>query len=196
MFYVVGLGNPGEEYENTRHNAGRMMVEDFARRNKLGEFKLNKKIQALSADAKLGREAISLILPETFMNKSGQSLKPLITSKKKAEALIVINDDLDLPLGRFKITYNRGSGGHKGVESIIRAIRTESFVRIKVGISPTTASGKIRKPDSKKILDFIVGPLKKPELETLKKLSKKISEAIEMIVTEGRERAMGEFNSL
>ncbi|HZS42746.1 MAG TPA: aminoacyl-tRNA hydrolase [Candidatus Paceibacterota bacterium] len=207
MFYIVGLGNPGEEYQNTRHNVGRMMVVNFIKQNLPSTaFAFNKKLQALITEGKVGsprlrageagRERATLILPETFMNKSGQSVKPLITSKKKAESLIVINDDLDLPLGRFKITFNRGSGGHKGVESIIRAIKTEAFIRIKVGISPATPSGKIRKPDHKKILDFIIGPFKKSELDILKKVSKKVSAAIEMIIMEGKEKAMGEFNSL
>jgi PTH1 family peptidyl-tRNA hydrolase len=138
---------------------------------------------------------VTLILPETFMNKSGESVKPLIKSKKAAASLVIVSDDLDLPLGRFKIAFNRGSGGHKGVESIIRAVKTEEFIRVKVGISPATASGKLRKPDSKEILDFIIGKLKKPELEKIKKVSKKVSQALEMIITEGKDRAMREFNS-
>jgi PTH1 family peptidyl-tRNA hydrolase len=195
MFYIVGLGNPGEDYEETRHNVGRMMVETFGRTHKASEFSLNKKLRALAADAKVGRQKVTLILPETFMNKSGESVKPLIKSKKAAASLVIVSDDLDLPLGRFKIAFNRGSGGHKGVESIIRAVKTEEFIRVKVGISPATASGKLRKPDSKEILDFIIGKLKKPELEKIKKVSKKVSQALEMIITEGKDRAMREFNS-
>ncbi len=195
MFYIIGLGNPGEEYDNTRHNVGRMSVEIFSKNHKLPEFSINKKLRALVSEGKVGRDKVTLVLPETFMNKSGESVKPIITSKKKAASLVVVSDDLDLPLGRFKIAFNRGSGGHKGVESIIRAVKTEEFIRVKVGISPSTASGKLRKPDSKEILDFIIGKFKKPELEKMKKVFKKVSEALEMIVVEGKDRAMGEFNS-
>ena len=185
MFYIVGLGNPGEEYENSRHNTGALSVQSFAKKNKFVFFETEK----------MGKEKIMLILPQTFMNKSGLSLKPLITSKKKAENLVVIYDDLDMPLGKFKISFGRGSGGHKGVESIARSIKTKDFIRIRVGIAPATPSGKIKKPKGEqKILDFILGDFKKPELEKLKKVFKKVNEAIEVIVKDGRAKAMNEFN--
>ena len=96
------------------------------------------------------------------MNKSGLAVKPIITSKKKAEALIVIHDDLDLPIGKFKISFNKSSGGHRGVESIIKAIKTEAFTRVRIGISPATPSGKLKKPKGEKdVGDFILGEFKK-----------------------------------
>jgi len=195
MFIIVGLGNPGEEYTETRHNVGRMMVNALIKKNKFDELEKDKKYSSLATEGKIGKEKVLVLQPETYMNKSGLALKTLINSKKKAEQLIVIHDDLDLPLGRFKIMFNRGSGGHKGVESVIRSIKTEAFIRIKVGVSPTTPSGKLKKPSSDKVLDFIIGEFKKPELETIKKESKKVVDAIEMIVTDGKEAAMGEFNS-
>ena len=202
MYIIAGLGNPGEEYDETRHNAGRMAAEYFAKANDLPEFSLNKKYNALASsgeiEGKAGKkkvkEKVLVLLPETFMNKSGNSLKALVTSVKKAEQLIVIQDDLDMPLGKIKILFNRGSGGHKGIESIKRAIRTEAFARIKIGICPETPSGKMRKPEGEKLLDFIVGPLKKDELAEMKKVSKRVSEALVMMIIEGRQKAMGEFN--
>jgi PTH1 family peptidyl-tRNA hydrolase len=129
------------------------------------------------------------------MNKSGLSLKPIIVSKKKAENLIVIYDDLDMPLGKIKISFGRGSGGHKGVESIARSIKTKEFIRIRVGIAPATPSGKIKKPKGEeKIIDFILGGFKKKETEMLKKVFKKVNEALEVIIKEGRQKAMNEFN--
>lgn len=185
MFYIVGLGNPGEEYENTRHNTGALAVESFAKKNKLEVFKAEN----------IGKEKIELLLPQTFMNKSGSPLKSLITSKKKAENLIVIYDDLDIPLGKFKISFGRGSGGHKGIESIVRSIKTKDFIRIRVGISPVTPSGKIKKPKGEeKIKSFILGNFSKKETETLKKVFKKVSDALETIIKEGRAKAMNEFN--
>ena len=127
MNYIVAIGNPGEEYKNTRHNVGRIVLEEFVKKNDFPDWVLDNKLKALSSQSKIGKEKAHLIEPETFMNKSGLSLQPIITSKKKAEELIVIHDDLDLPLGKFKISFNKSSGGHRGVESIIKAIKTEAL---------------------------------------------------------------------
>ena len=136
-----------------------------------------------------------ILLPETFMNKSGNSLKSLIKNAKAAERLVVVHDDLDLPLGRFKISFNRGTGGHKGLESIIKALKTEKFARIRIGISPTTSSGKIRKPQGESLVGkHILGKFKPNELLELKELSKKVFLALETFVSSGLERAMTEFN--
>lgn len=195
MKYITALGNPGEEYKNTRHNVGRILLESLVKKNDFSEWVPNKKLKALSSEGKMGKDKVQLIEPETFMNKSGLSLQSIITSKKKAEELVVIHDDLDLPIGKFKISFNKSSGGHRGVESIIKMIKTESFTRVRVGISPATASGKLKKPKGEKeVGDFILGEFNKNEMETLKKISKKVSVALEMIITEGREKAMGEFN--
>ena len=195
MHYIVALGNPGEEYKNTRHNVGRVILEEFFKKNYFSEWTIDKKLKALSSEGKIGKEKVLLIEPETFMNKSGLSVQSIITNKKKAEGLIVIHDDLDLPIGKFKISFNKSSGGHRGVESIIKIIKTEAFVRVRIGISPTTSSGKLKKPKGEKdVGDFILGKFKKSEIETLKKISKKVAKVLEMIITEGREKAMGEFN--
>ena len=195
MFYIVGLGNPGEEYENSRHNTGALSVQSFAKKNDFSPWDTDKKLKALVSVDKIGKEKAELILPQTFMNKSGDSLKSLIISKKKAESLVVIYDDLDMPLGKFKISFGRGSGGHKGIESIARAIKTKDFIRIRIGISSSTPKGKIKKPKGeKKIIDFILGSFSKKETETLKKVFKKINEAISTIILEGRAKAMNKFN--
>lgn len=193
MYYLVGLGNPGDDYKLTRHNTGRIVVSDFCK-SAGWRIGFNKKLNALVSGGKYKKEKIICLLPETFMNNSGKSLKNLINSKKKAENLIIIHDDLDLPLGRFKISFGSGSAGHKGVESVIKSIKTKDFIRIKVGISPSTSSGKIKKPESKKIIDFIIGNFKPKELGTLKKISKKITSALEIIITEGVQKAMNLYN--
>ena len=112
MFIVVGLGNPGEEYEKTRHNIGRIILDYYAKKNKFEEWLLDGKLKALTSDGLIGKNKVKLIEPETFMNKSGLSIKSLITSKKKAETLIVVYDDLDLALGDFKISWNKGTGSY------------------------------------------------------------------------------------
>src|SRR5690349_6094785 len=118
MYIIAGLGNPGEEYKDTRHNVGRMMLTALAKKGDFGEFEFNKKLNALTAKGKIGKAEVMLVAPETFMNNSGLALKPLITSAKKAETLLVIYDDFQIPVGSIKMSYNRSSGGHNGLESI------------------------------------------------------------------------------
>lgn len=211
MYIIVGLGNPGEEYKNTRHNVGRMIVESFAKNAEkiaekidtkkaakqtgFEEFSFNKKYNAQVSVGEVNGEKVTLILPETFMNKSGKALETLITSAKKAEKLVVVHDDLDLAIGRMKILFNRGSGGHKGIESIVRTIKTEAFTRLKVGICPTTPTGKPKKPTGEKLLDFIVGPFKPAEMDEIKSMVKQASESLYVLVNEGREKAMSGYNS-
>lgn len=194
-YIIVGLGNPGKECEGTRHNTGRFVVELFREKENFPEWSHDKKINALVSEKKIKKEYVRLVLPETFMNKSGASVAPLVKNKKQAERLVVVHDDLDLPIGSFRIVFNRGSGGHRGVESVKRAVKTEGFIRVRIGISPSTPSGKLKKPKGEKIINgFILGVFKPKEMELLKKTMKKVGEALEMIVGEGKERAMNEFN--
>jgi len=179
MFYLAGLGNPGKEYELTRHNAGRIFLEEFAGFYKLGDFSEDKKNLSLSVAGKIGKEKVFCFMPETFMNKSGNAFKKIITSKKKAENLIVIHDDIDLPFGKYKISVGRGSGGHKGVESIMRAVKTKDFIRVRVGIVPVGAGGKLKKPSGEKLLDFLMAKFKPVELKTLREISRSIFGEIE-----------------
>lgn len=179
---VVGLGNPGKEYENTRHNAGRIVVG-------LVEKKIDSE-----------KHKIKFITPDTFMNNSGPAVAKALANKKALKDLIVIYDDVDLPLGKIKISFNRSSGGHNGLNSVIKALKSEEFLRIRVGISKAKKSAQgglavARKPKGEKaMLDFLLGEFKKPELEILKKISKKVTEAVETISTEGKDKAMSLYN--
>lgn len=194
-YLIVGLGNPGEEYANTRHNAGRMVVEHFRTKNDFPEWTKDKTLKALVSKSAFGKDKITLIAPDNFMNVSGKSVVPFVKNKKDAERTIVVYDDLDLPFGAMKISFNRSSGGHKGVESVIKALKTQAFVRLRIGISPSTPSGKPRKPKGEQaLLDFIVGEFKKPELEAMKKIAKKGADVLALILENGREKAMGEIN--
>jgi len=195
QFVLVGLGNPGDEYESTRHNTGRDFCSFVVKKVDGDTLETDKKSNSLLSEVKVGKHKGVVALPQTYMNKSGAAVKALVKSKKAAENLVVAYDDIDLPLGSIKISYGRSSGGHNGVESVIKALGTRDFVRLRIGIAPSTPSGKPKKPSGEKaIIDFLMGKRKPAEDETLKKIFKKSFEALEAIVADGREIAMGKFN--
>lgn len=164
---IVGLGNPGKEYEHTRHNVGREFLMDVAKY--------------------LPKHAI-IITPDTFMNKSGQAVKPHIRSRKAAEKLVVLHDDLDLPLGVVKISFGRGSAGHKGVESVERAVQTKNYIRFRIGISAPKAGGRVKKPD-------VLAAFKSGEAKELAKAKKSVKDGLMLLMKEGLSRAMTEINA-
>ena len=195
-YIIVGLGNPGTEYEGTRHNTGRMAVEALAKRIGETEWKEDKKLKAETLKTKIGKNTAVLVKPNTFMNKSGNAIGPIVKSKKAAETLVVVHDDLDIPFGKMKISFNKSAGGHRGVQSIIKAVKTEAFIRMRIGISPTTASGKMKKPQGEKEVEMLIlGKFKPGEQDGLKKIMKRAAEGLELIVTDGRDIATGKVNS-
>ncbi|HRH55470.1 MAG TPA: aminoacyl-tRNA hydrolase [Candidatus Paceibacterota bacterium] len=191
-YTIIGLGNPGNEYEHTRHNAGRMVAELFAEEEGLSEFKLKKNASALVSDGVVEGQKTIVALPEVFMNLSGKTALALVKSKPAAKKLLVIRDDLDLPLGVIKMTtFGRGAGGHKGVESITRALKTKDFAQLKIGISGQTAKGALKKVSGEeKVVKHVIGKFKPAEEAILKKTLKKASEASRIFITDGIEKAM------
>ncbi len=171
---IVGLGNPDEEYVGTRHNIGKDLVASL-------KEKLPKKAKVSELNV--------------YMNNSGGPIKKLISSKKAAEQLVVVHDELDLPLGRVKISFGSSAGGHNGVKSIEKALKTKDYVRVRVGISGSTHSGKLKRPTAEKITDFVLGKFKPAEADKLKKVKKVVGEALELIVTEGKEAAQTHVNA-
>ncbi len=197
MSYIItGLGNPGKEYENTRHNTGRIVLDVIRKEYGGEEYELDKKANAFIAEGKIGKEKVTFVAPETFMNNSGKAIAKFVKSIKAAEKLVVIYDDFSLPLGRMKISYNRSSGGHNGLESIIKSLKTEAFVRIRIGTAPENAKGEAKVPHGdEKIEKFILGDYKDDEMKVLKKVAKKAAEAVLVMATESREKAMTLFNA-
>jgi PTH1 family peptidyl-tRNA hydrolase len=176
MSIIFGLGNIGEEYKNTRHNAGAIISDLVAK--KLGDTKKYKFVEI-----------------DNFMNNSGKTISYYIKSKKDLSKLVVIYDDIDLPLGKIKISFNRSSGGHNGVGSIIKVLKSEEFLRIRIGICPTTPTGKNKKPKGEdKVLKFLLGEFKKEELDILKRVAKNVTEAIEVIENQSYQKAMTLYN--
>ena len=167
MFIIFGLGNPGKKYKKSRHNIGSGVIEELD---------------------SLDKERIILQKPVTFMNLSGRAAKRVLKNRKlKIQNLIVVHDDIDLPLGQIRIIKNRGSAGHKGVESIINELGTKNFIRFRIGIKPE--SGKPKNPEK-----FVLQNFNKKEGETVKEVIKKTAEAIKLFLKEGLEKAMNEFN--
>ncbi|MBI2617947.1 aminoacyl-tRNA hydrolase [Candidatus Kaiserbacteria bacterium] len=194
-YIIAGLGNKGEKYEGTRHNAGRVAVEHFRKTQDFPGWKEDAKRGYLISKGVIGKHPVLLVLPERFMNTSGTVLKPLVSEREGAEKLVVVHDDIDLGLGDYKISFGRSSGGHRGVESIIKALKTKNFTRVRIGISPVTTGGKVKKPrGEEKVLEFLLGVFQKKEELARSRSAKKIDEMLRAIVTKGRSAAMNAFN--
>lgn len=187
MILIVGLGNPSQDYKGTRHNVGREIAETAAKSFGLASFRLEKKWNALVAEGKIGRQKTTLLLPETFMNKSGNAIIPAARFYKiKPKDIYVIHDDADLALGKSKLSFGKHSAGHKGVESVIRALKTRDFWRFRIGIA-----GRKDIPAEK----IVLKKLTPDELKLAKKIHKKTVEAIEIVATDGPEKAMNNYNT-
>lgn len=195
-YIIVGLGNPGEEYEQTRHNVGRMVVEFLKERWGTSDWRDDKKLRAkISVGALSKTTTVKLVLPDNYMNRSGASVAPLVTNKKLCERLIVVHDDIDIGLNTMRIVFGRGAGGHRGVESIERALKSKDYVRVRVGVVPTTPTGKLKKPKGEgKVYDFILKQLTKKELEVFEGVVERAAQAVEVLIHEGRAHAMQDFN--
>jgi len=195
MILIVGLGNPGKEYEQTHHNTGRIILENIAKTNDFLEWKDDMKLKSLRSKGELNGEKVEFLLPNTFMNNSGNAVCQIIDDKKKLKNLVVVYDDIDLPIGSLKISFNRSSGGHNGLESVIKKVKSKEFVRIRIGVSPSTPSGKLKKPKGgEAVLKFLLGNFKEEEMKEIKKISKKVIEIIAMISAEGKDKAMSVYN--
>jgi len=180
-YLIVGLGNPGTEYEKTRHNAGWIVID--------GAFPGLEFGRDAYANAGTATEGDFLFVkPATFMNLSGETVQYFVDKKDYLpENIIVIYDDIDLALGKIKISFDRGSGGHNGIKSIEMSLGSREFIRIRIGISKLLETGELVKPN-------VLGKFEANELETLAEVSKQVKLALETIVKEGKEKAMTEFN--
>ena len=193
MYIFVGLGNIGEKYALTRHNAGRRALVHFVHARG-GSWVRSLKYVAQMWKGVIGDEEVLALLPETFMNHSGSSIQKAVTSKKQAEKLVVLYDDIDLPLGTVRISFNRGSGGHNGIKSVTDSIKTEAFARIRVGIS-LSVKGLIKKPkDGEAVLEWVMGEFKKSEEKKMEEVFVRVGEIMEHMVTHGVPSAMNMFN--
>jgi peptidyl-tRNA hydrolase, PTH1 family len=183
---IVGLGNPGPEYEFTPHNVGFLVVEILA--DQLNVEVRNRQSRALTARAQIGQEPVVLAKPETYMNLSGLAVGELMEKLeiKPQSDLIVIQDELDFPLGTLRIQRARSSAGHNGIESIIDSLGTNDFLRIRIGVAPE------HKPRDGK--EYLLSPMRKAQLQALEPVIMDAADAVKIIVTEGPAAAMQKFN--
>jgi PTH1 family peptidyl-tRNA hydrolase len=183
---IVGLGNPGIEYQFTPHNLGFLVVDRIA--GERGVEIRNRQCRALTARIQVGDEPVLLAKPETYMNLSGLSVRELVAEYevKPETDLIVIQDELDFPLGTLRIHTRRSSAGHNGIESIIGALGTQDFLRIRIGVAP-----------ERKVEDgerYLLAPLRKTDLAVVDGMIDTAVEAVKVILTEGPAAAMNRFN--
>ena len=186
MKLIVGLGNPGPQYECTPHNLGFLTIDQLA--DDLKVDVRNRNCRALTARAKIGDEQVVLAKPETFMNLSGVSVRELVEKLEiwPEEDLIVIQDELDFPFGTLRVQRNRSSAGHNGIESIIDSIGTKDFVRIRIGVAPEHA---VR--DGK---EYLLSPMSKARLKALDPILVDAAAAAVMFVKEGPAATMQRYN--
>src|SRR3989338_10279734 len=178
MYLIVGLGNPGKQYERTPHNVGREIVSQWQKKSALADFEFSPKLKTFFSKNK---KAV-LLLPETGMNKSGNAVRLAARFfKVKPGNVIVLHDDADIELGRTKLSFGRHSAGHRGVESVKRVLDTWDFWRLRIGIQ------KRRRVDAMKLVLQKFAPA---EEQIIKKTKKKLLEGLETAINEGPERAM------
>lgn len=183
---IVGLGNPGENYELTPHNVGFLAIDRIG--NEFGVDVRNRQCRALTARATIGSETVLLAKPETFMNLSGISVRELVSKYeiRPEEDLIVIQDELDFPLGTLRIHTRRSSAGHNGIESIINALDTKDFLRIRMGVAP---DHKIEDG-----MSYLLAPFRKAQLKVVDEMLDVAADAVKTILTDGAAAAMNRFN--
>ena len=189
MKLIVGLGNPGKEYSANRHNIGFLCLNYLAKRHRIALDKKQGKARA-GTGIIAGNEVV-LAKPQTYMNASGQSVGLLIQKHRfNAGDLIVIHDDLDLPLGTIRIRRGSRAAGHNGIKSIIASLGTQDFIRIRIGISRPQIEGE---PECT-VIDYVLGDLTSQEKPAVEEVFQRVNDAVVCLLTEGLSAAMNKFN--
>lgn len=186
MKILVGLGNPGKEYEKTRHNAGFMVIDRLAEEEKIRV--IERKHQAIIGKGMIGSEKVVLVKPQTYMNLSGNAVKSVVDFYKvnPEEDVIVISDDIDLPTGSLRIRKSGSAGGHNGLKNIIAMLSTQQFTRIRVGVGD--------KPNGADLADHVLGHFNKEDSKAMEEATKVACDAIREILSGGVDMAMNRYN--
>ena len=187
---VVGLGNPGIEYQFTPHNAGFLAVDRIADDHRVAVA--NRRCRSMTARVEIGGREVILAKPETFMNLSGLSVAAMVEEfdVDPRRGLLVLYDELALPLGSLRVRERGSAGGHNGAKSICGALRTEEWARIRIGVGPDgEAASAFRRGK-----DYLLTPMRKPDLATLDEVLDRVAKAVEVVATSDIKVAMNEFN--
>lgn len=186
MYIIAGLGNPGREYENTRHNAGYEVIDALAEKYNISVLELKHK--AMIGKGYIGGQKVVLVKPLTFMNLSGESLRMVADYYKVdvGQELIVVSDDISLPPGQLRVRKKGSAGGHNGLKNIIKMLGTENFQRIRMGVG--------EKPKDYDLVDWVLGHFNKEERAAMEEATEKAVRAAELMLGEGADAAMNEFN--
>lgn len=187
MYLIVGLGNPGDEYAPTRHNLGFMLVDKLAAES--GVKVKRQECQSLVGSALIENQRVKLVKPQTFMNLSGEAVSCLITRDESSAAgsLIVISDDLALPFGTIRLRQRGSAGGHNGLKSIIEALGTDEFIRLRIGIQPDHPLSDTRR--------FVLDGFTRAEKESLADILERAADAARTVLRDGVAKAMSLHNS-
>lgn len=177
MYTLVPLGNPGSKYANTRHNVARVLMN-------------------MIKDDVMKIESCEIMIPATFMNESGSAVREYLKYHEGRE-IIVMYDDKDLPYGTFRISYDRGDGGHNGLKSIIDALQKRDFIRVRIGIAPPGVDGKETKaPHGDEVQGYVMGAIKEEEEELIRSIAARVLGAIQTITKDGYMKAMEVYNGM
>ena len=184
MKLIVGLGNPGEKYKNTRHNAGYNFLESYAKANNLEINK--KKYNGLYATFQKNNQTIMLLKPEKYMNLSGEVIRLYIEFFKiNKDDILIIHDDIDTPLGKIKFKRKGSSGGHNGLKNIEQNLETQEYKRLKIGLSKNSEDN---------LIDYVIKPMPKKEIEILNQINQNAKEIIDDYLTMDFEKLMNKYN--
>jgi PTH1 family peptidyl-tRNA hydrolase len=186
MFIIVGLGNPGREYQNTRHNIGFDVIDALAEQNHIAMGE--KKHKAIIGKGVIAGQKAVLVKPQTYMNLSGESVADIINFYKidEKKELIVVSDDIDLDMGRIRIRKKGSAGGHNGLKNIILHLGHDEFQRVRMGVGG--------KPDGWDLADYVLSRCTKEEREIMETSAHRAAEAIEVMVADGADAAMNKYN--